>query len=131
MEIYVICPNTKQVVVYYNGWKSPHLFRICTDVTLSGLMDQINHQLNHRDTRRMDGVDYRRPSTDSVWTVRFSRMKLMNDDDVTTMFSIFGQYSTKGPIELDALLVRSVEKRVPWITKRSELCWGDQTKILV
>jgi len=33
----------------------------------------------------------------------------MNDDDVRTMFSIFGQFSTRGPIELDASLVRSVE----------------------
>jgi hypothetical protein len=36
-------------------------------------------------------------------------MKLANDDDVRTMFSIFGQHSTKGPIELDASLVRSAE----------------------
>ncbi|AES99107.2 hypothetical protein MTR_5g076630 [Medicago truncatula] len=34
----------------------------------------------------------------------------MNDDDVRIVFSIFGQYNTKGPIELDALLVRSVEQ---------------------
>ena len=37
-------------------------------------------------------------------------MKLMNDDDnVRTMFSIFGQSSTRGSIELDASLVRYVE----------------------
>ena len=33
----------------------------------------------------------------------------MSDDDVRTMFSIFGQFSTRGPIELDASLVRSME----------------------
>ena len=37
-------------------------------------------------------------------------MKLKNDDDMRTMFLIFGQYSTKGPIKLDASLVRSVEE---------------------
>ncbi|AES73875.1 hypothetical protein MTR_3g109740 [Medicago truncatula] len=57
----------------------------------------------------MDGVKYRRPSTDSSRSVRFTRMKLMNDDDLRTMFSIFGQFSTRGPIELDASLVRYVE----------------------
>jgi len=36
-------------------------------------------------------------------------MKLTNDDDVRTMFSVFGQHSTRGPIELDASLVRSAE----------------------
>ncbi|MCH88959.1 hypothetical protein A2U01_0009852, partial [Trifolium medium] len=42
-------------------------------------------------------------------TVLFTNMKLQNDNDVRTMFSIFSQYMTKGPIELDATLVRSVE----------------------
>ena len=37
-------------------------------------------------------------------------MKLINDDDVRTMFSIFGQYSTRRLIELDASLVKSVEQ---------------------
>ncbi|MCI11390.1 photosystem I P700 chlorophyll a apoprotein [Trifolium medium] len=36
-------------------------------------------------------------------------MKLQNDDDVRTIFSIFSQYSTKGPIELDTTLVRSIQ----------------------
>jgi len=36
-------------------------------------------------------------------------MKLMNDDDVRNMFSIFGQYNTRGSIELDASLGISVE----------------------
>ncbi|KEH28990.1 hypothetical protein MTR_4g019940 [Medicago truncatula] len=36
-------------------------------------------------------------------------MKLRNDDDVRTMFSIFGQYNTKELTELNVSLVRSVE----------------------
>jgi len=73
-------------------------------------MNQINLELNYRDTQRVDGVEYRRPSTDSAGSVRFTRMKLINNDEMRTMFSIFGQFSTRGSIELDALLVRSVEK---------------------
>ena len=72
-------------------------------------MNQINLELNYRDTRMVYGVEYRRPSTDSAKSVRFNRMKLMNDDDVRTMFLIFGQYNTRGPIEFDTSLVRSVE----------------------
>jgi hypothetical protein len=113
MDIYVIDLNTKLAAVYYNGGKSPYLFRICTDVTLYGLkdrLDQTNCQLNHRDTTRVNGVEYRRLSTDSTETLRFSRMKLMNNDDMRTMFLIFGQYNTKGSIELVASLVRYVEE---------------------
>jgi len=32
-----------------------------------------------------------------------------DDDDVRTMFSIFGQFNTREPIELDSSLIRSVE----------------------
>jgi len=113
MENSLFNSNTKLVVVYYNGGKSPHQFRIHIDVTLFGLKSQLNEinlELNHRDTRRVDDVEYQCPSTDSSSSLRFNRMKLTNDDGVRTMFSIFCQYSTRGPIELDASLVRSVEE---------------------
>jgi len=101
MENFFFDPNNKLVVVYYNGGKPPYLFWIHTDVTLSGLngqLDQINRQLNYKDIRMVDGVEYRRPSTDLAGSVRFNQMKHMNDDDVRTMFVIFGEYSTRGPI---------------------------------
>ena len=113
MEFPGFDPNTKLAAVYYNGGTPPHLFRIRDDVTLSGLkdeLDQINRQLNRRDTRRVVGVEYRCPLSDSAGSLRFSRMKLTNDDDVRTMFSVIGQHSTRGPIELDASLVKSVDQ---------------------
>ena len=113
MEFPDFDPNTKLDGVYYNGGTPPHLFRIHNDVTLSGLkdeLDQINCQLNHRDTRRVVSVEYRCPLSDSVSSLRFSRMKLTNDDDVRTMLFVFGQQSTRGPIELDASLVISAEQ---------------------
>jgi len=113
MEFPCFDPNTKLAAVYYNGGISPHLFRICNDITLSGLkdeLDQVNRQLNHRDTRRVVGVEYRCPLSDLAGSLWFSRMKLTNDDDVRTMFSIFGHHSARGPIELDASLVRSAEQ---------------------
>jgi len=112
MELTSFDPNTKLAAVYYNGGKSPHLFRIRNDVTLSGMkdeMDQINRQLNHRDTRRVVGVEYRCPLSDSAGSLRFSWKKLTNDDNVRTMFFVFGQHSTRGSIELDASLVRFAE----------------------
>ena len=112
MVFYGFGPNTKLAAVYYNGGKPPHLCRIRNDVTLYGLkdeLDQINRQLNHKDTRRVVSVEYRCPLSDLVSSLRLSRMKLTNDDDVRTMFSIFGQCNTRGPIELDASLVRSAK----------------------
>jgi len=105
--------NTKLAAIYYNRGKLPHLFRIRNDVTLSELKDQlnqINRQLNHRDTRRVVGAEYRCPLSDSAGSPWFNRMKLTNEDDVRTMFSIFGQHNSRWPIELDASLVRSVEQ---------------------
>jgi len=112
MENSVFDPNTKLAAVFYNGGKPPYLFRIPTDVTLSGLksqLNQINLELNYRDTQSVDDVEYRRPSIGSARSVQFTRMKLMNDDDVRTMFSIFDQFSTRGLIEFDISLVRYVE----------------------
>jgi len=51
-------------------------------------------------------------------------MKLKNDNDVRTMFSVFGQHSIRGPIELDASLVRSakqIRKSLIWPRKYEEI----------
>jgi len=112
MEFPSIDSNTKLAAVYCNGRKPPHLFKTRNDVTLSGLkdeLDQINCQLNHRDTRRVVGIEYRCPLSDSAGSLWFNQMKLTNDE-VRTMFSVFAQHSTRGPIELDASLVRSAEQ---------------------
>jgi len=120
MEFPRFDPYTKLATVYYNGGTPPHLFRIHNDVTLSGLKDvlsQINRQLNHRDTRRVVEVEYRGPLSDSAGSLRFSRMKLTNDDDVRTMFSVFSQHSIRGPIELDASLVISAEQIIKFLIR--------------
>jgi len=109
MNTSIIDLNTKLVAAYYNKGK-PHMFKVRNNVTLFGSnnqLDQINRQLNQIDTRRVDDVEYQRPSTDSARRVQFIQMKLMNNNDVRTLFSIFGKYSTKGQIKLDASLVIS------------------------
>jgi len=93
MENPIFDSNTKLAAVYYNEGKPPHLLRIPKDVTLAGLksqLNQINLELNYRDTQRVNNVEYRRSSTDSGGSVQFIQMKLTSDDDdVRTMFSIF------------------------------------------
>ncbi|PNX88791.1 hypothetical protein L195_g044905 [Trifolium pratense] len=85
-------PNTSLAAVYFNNG-TPNLVRIRNDVTLSDLKRQLNSLLHFREQRWVTEIVYRHPSvcTDG------------------TMFSIFTRYMTKGPIELDATLVRSVE----------------------
>ncbi|KAK2404898.1 hypothetical protein QL285_054200 [Trifolium repens] len=103
--------NTHIVVVYYNGG-NVNLFRIDVDVTLGDLrhqLTQLNGHVNHRGQRKVTDVEYCRPSVCSDGTVLFTSMKLQTDGDVRTMFSIFSQFMTKGSIELEARLVRSVE----------------------
>ncbi|CAJ2645392.1 unnamed protein product [Trifolium pratense] len=98
--------------VYYNHGK-PILFRINDDETFVGLkqqLNQLNRTVNNRnDNRTVSSLKYRKPSIGSDGRVTFTDMMLENNDDIQTMFSIFEQYSTRWPIELDATLTRSVE----------------------
>ncbi|XP_045797558.1 uncharacterized protein LOC123891697 [Trifolium pratense] len=98
--------------VYFGDGK-PHLFRINDGETFEGLKQQL-YQLNRtvnnpNDNRTVSNLLYRKPSIGSDGRVAFTRMAVENNDDVETMFSIFEQYSSTGPIELDAILTRSVE----------------------
>jgi hypothetical protein len=94
--------------VYYNNG-TPNLVRIHDDVTLSDLKRQLSSLHQFGEQRSVTEIVYRRPSICADGTVLFTKMELRTDDDVRTMFSIFTRYMTKGPIELDATLVRSVE----------------------
>ena len=97
--------------IYYNGEKSNMLFMVQVDVIVFGLtdqLDQITNWLNHRDTKRMKGVEYWCPSIDSAENVQFTETKLKNNDDVRTTFFLFNQYSSKIPsIKLDTYLIKS------------------------
>jgi hypothetical protein len=101
----------EKFVVFCNNGKS-NLFRIHVDVTLVDLkhqLSQLNGHLNSHDVSRVTGVEYLRSSVCSDGNVLFTNMKLQNDGDVRTMFSIFSQYSTKGLIELYTTLMRSFQ----------------------
>ncbi len=76
------------------------MFRVCVDVILFGLkyqLNQINVCLNRRDTIRIGNVEYCRSSIDSDGHVGLTQTEFRNDD-VRIMFSLFGQYSSNGPM---------------------------------
>ena len=92
MDNYSVYPITMLVEVCFNGGKPNKLYRVQVNVTLKDLKDQlnqINRRLNHRDSKRVEDVEYQCLSIDSVGRLMFSRMMLTNDDDVRSMFSIF------------------------------------------
>ena len=74
MNIYPVDLNTMLVAVCFNGEK-PNLFMAQVNVILVDLKDQINRRLNHRDTRRVDGIGHQCPSIDSSGLC--SRMMMM------------------------------------------------------
>ena len=55
------------------------------------------------------------------WISSLQPDETQNDDDVRTMFSVFGQHSTRGPIELDASLIRSAEQILKKFASAQEL----------
>jgi hypothetical protein len=104
--------DTLLAVVYFEVG-TPNMFRIGVDSTLSDIkeqLDEINRCcINRNDDRNVTSVEYRKPSITSDGSVTFTKMQLTNNDDVRNMFSIYSRHSTKGPIELDAKLTRSVD----------------------
>lgn len=56
----------------------------------------MNGLLNYFSTRRVTSVEYRLLLIGSDGHVKFTKMKLQNNNDVRTMFSIFGRYTFNG-----------------------------------
>jgi hypothetical protein len=55
---------------------------------------------------RVEDVWHERPWFDLDGRLTFSKMMLTNDDDMRSMFSIFGQHNMFSMIEMDASLLR-------------------------
>jgi len=88
-----ICSDLGQCHISISKWST------CSD-------QPTTQQQKHK---KGDNVGYQRPSIDSTERFQFSQMMLKNDDDVRSMFSIFGRHNTFSTIELDVSLLRSFE----------------------
>jgi hypothetical protein len=76
--------NLFKAQVRFNGG-NPHLFKFWVDVTLKDLNDQlnkINQGLNPGDTRKVEDLQYARPSY-----LQTEKIMLTYDDCVRSMFS--------------------------------------------
>ncbi|AES65211.1 40S ribosomal S10-like protein, putative [Medicago truncatula] len=99
------------VCVRFNGG-NPRMFKVrYINVTVKGLknqLDEINKELNPRDTRRVEYIWYERSTLDDE-RITFSRLELKNDNDVRSMFLIFWQRSMVPVIDMFVTLRRSTE----------------------
>ncbi|KEH44097.1 40S ribosomal S10-like protein, putative [Medicago truncatula] len=75
---------------------------------LKDQLNEINQGLNPGDTRRVEYVWYERPTLNEG-KVSFSRLELMNDNDMKSMFSIFWQHHLFPWIDMYVTLLRSSE----------------------
>lgn len=56
----------------------------------------------------MVSVEYCHPLVADDGCIQFTNMQLQNNDNLKIIFLIFSQYNTKGSIQLDVILIKSV-----------------------
>jgi len=99
----------------FNGGEPQRLKVRCLGVTLRGLKDQLNEfnqGVNLRDTRRVELVQYKRPTLDER-RVSFTWVELKNDENVKNMFWEHNMFQW---IDMQVTLLRSTEDIIKsWI----------------
>jgi len=139
MDLSVIDPNTKLVAVYYNGEKQPYLFRVRTDVTLSGWRIRwikliVNSTIETQGGCMVLSIDSHRPTLPelcgsswwSSWTT--TTWEPCSRYLVSTVLKTRSSWTLRWSDMLEKF--RKVWSG-PGIVKRSWLCWRNQTKNLV
>ncbi|XP_058753434.1 uncharacterized protein LOC131626614 [Vicia villosa] len=103
--------------VYFNGAKPPLQFRFSEDTHFTELITILNSLLQYPKIRKLVKLEYRSPSLETEGNVQFTQFALKKDDDLKVMFSTFCQYSTKGPIKVDAKIQRFGEDFVKMLLR--------------
>ena len=87
----------------------PHRLKVrCLGVTLRGLkdeLDEFNQGVNPGDTRRVEYVQYKRPTLEEG-IISFTWVELKNDENVTSMFWEHNMFQW---IDMRVTLLRSTE----------------------
>jgi hypothetical protein len=97
--------RTHQTVCTVENTPKKHTTKGCF---VSYLIHSQLRGLRCQDARKVTYIEYLYLSVWSDENVLFTNKKLQNEGDMRTMFSIFSYCSMKGPIELDAELVKSI-----------------------
>lgn len=100
---------THLAFVYLNGAKHLLQFRVSEDITLIDMKFKLNTRLRNPENQRVIKLEYHSPLIDDERKIWFTKLELKMDEDLKVMKITFYRYSSKGLIEVDALVVRSTE----------------------
>ena len=96
--------------MYFNEASSPVEFRLLDDTTsLASLTSKLNELLPDTENKKVRKVEFHEDWIDTDGRVKYKLVKLKTDDDVKDVRRSFHRRITKGSIELDANIPRSVE----------------------
>ncbi|XP_058725458.1 uncharacterized protein LOC131596731 [Vicia villosa] len=99
-----------KVYMYFNGCKPTVQTKISDDTeSFATLKETLNNLLPDSDNRRVTKIEFREDWIDTNGRVKYNLIELKNDENVKTMWKSFRRRITKGPIELDAQIQRSVD----------------------
>ncbi|XP_058727019.1 uncharacterized protein LOC131598432 [Vicia villosa] len=98
------------VEVYFNGCKLADETKIPYDPeSFAILKETLNNLLSDSDNKRVKKVEFWEDWIDTNERVKYNLIELKNDEDVKAMWKSFCRRITKGPIELDAEIRRSLD----------------------
>ena len=98
------------VSVFFNGCKPAVATKIPDDSgSFANLKETLNDLLPDSDNRRVTKVEFREDWIDTNGWVKYNLIELKKDEYLKAMWKSFHRRETKGPIELDAEIWRSVD----------------------
>lgn len=96
--------------MYFNEASPPVEFWISDGIiSLATLTSKLNELLHDIDNRKVKKIEFCGDWIDTDGRVKYNHIELKTDEDVKDMWRSFRRMLTKGPIELDVKISRSVD----------------------
>lgn len=96
--------------MYFNGALPSVEFRLSDDtISLVALTSKLNELLSDTDNKMVRQIEFREHWIDTNVRMKHNLTELKTDEDVAVMWRSFLCRLTKGPIELDANILRYVD----------------------
>lgn len=118
-------PYPHLAFVYFNDANPPFQFRVYEDILLFDLKSKLNTLLRYPENWRVVKLQYCLPLIDNEMEIQFTMFELKSDDDLKVIWSTFYHYSTKGLMNLDATIQRSVKYIIRMLQHSEPLICND------
>lgn len=103
-------------IVYFNNMKPPIDFRLPKDpTTLVVLRSKLDNLFPNTDNRKVVRIEFRAPSINTQGNMKYNTFKLKTDEDLNVLWRTYHHRPTKGSIEFDAMIVRSINDIIKMI----------------